>query len=347
MDLLRVNDLKTYFDTDAGLVKAVDGVSFSVGKGETLGIVGESGCGKSVLSLSVMGLLPEPTGFVAGGDILFEGADLLKLDENAMCSVRGNRISMIFQEPMTSLNPVMTVGEQIMESLITHRAMTRRAAFSETAEMLRRVRISEPEQRMREYPHQLSGGMRQRVMIAMALVCNPSLLIADEPTTALDVTVQAQILRLMNDLKSLTRSSIIFITHDLGVIAQMAERVMVMYAGRAVENRDVGPLFEKPLHPYTQGLLRSMPLFYEKQDRLSAIPGVVPSPLKKIDGCKFHSRCDRAFNRCRVEEPPLFELGERTRDASVRCRASVRCWLYAELAVSPHAPPGTARTSKT
>ena len=322
MSLLQVTDLKTYFDTDAGLVKAVDGVSFSVQKGETLGIVGESGCGKSVLSLSIMGLLPEPSGFVAGGGIFFEGTELLKLDENAMCSVRGNRISMIFQEPMTSLNPVMTVGEQIMEPLITHRGMAQKAAFEETLAMLKRVRISEPEQRMREYPHQLSGGMRQRVMIAMALVCNPSLLIADEPTTALDVTVQAQILRLMNELKSLTGSSIIFITHDLGVIAQMAQRVMVMYAGRAVENRDVGPLFREPLHPYTRGLLRSIPLFYEKQDRLSAIPGVVPSPLKKIDGCKFHSRCDRAFDRCRREEPPLFQLSERDKNASVRC------WLY-------------------
>jgi peptide/nickel transport system ATP-binding protein/oligopeptide transport system ATP-binding protein len=334
MSLLQVTDLKTYFDTDAGLVKAVDGVSFSVEKGETLGIVGESGCGKSVLSLSVMGLLPESSGFVAGGGILFEGTELLKLDENSMCSVRGNRISMIFQEPMTSLNPVMTVGEQIMEPLVVHRGMAQRAAFAETLAMLKQVRISEPEQRMREYPHQLSGGMRQRVMIAMALVCNPSLLIADEPTTALDVTVQAQILRLMNELKSLTSSSIIFITHDLGVIAQMAQRVMVMYAGRAVENRDVGPLFEEPLHPYTRGLLRSIPLFYEKQDRLSAIPGIVPSPLKKIDGCKFHSRCDCVFDRCRKEEPPLFQLSERGENASVRC------WLYTNGA-PPHTPPGS------
>jgi peptide/nickel transport system ATP-binding protein/oligopeptide transport system ATP-binding protein len=325
MSLLQVTDLKTYFDTDAGLVKAVDGVSFSVKKGETLGIVGESGCGKSVLSLSIMGLLPEPSGFVAGGTVLFEGTELLKLDENAMCSVRGNRISMIFQEPMTSLNPVMTVGEQIMEPLITHRGMAQRAAYDETLAMLKRVHISEPEQRMREYPHQLSGGMRQRIMIAMALVCNPSLLIADEPTTALDVTVQAQILRLMNELKSLTGSSIIFITHDLGVIAQMAERVMVMYAGRAVENRDVGDLFKEPLHPYTRGLLRSIPLFYEKQDRLSVIPGVVPSPLKKIDGCKFHSRCDCAFDHCRREEPPLFQLSDRGSNTSVRC------WLYASI----------------
>ncbi|MDR1977104.1 MAG: ABC transporter ATP-binding protein [Synergistaceae bacterium] len=322
MSLLRVNDLKTYFDTDAGLVKAVDGVSFSVEQGETLGIVGESGCGKSVLSLSVMGLLSEPSGFVAGGDILFEDTDLLRLSESSMCSVRGNRISMIFQEPMTSLNPVMTVGEQIMEPLIVHRGMTQRAAFGETVEMLKRVRIAEPAQRMREYPHQLSGGMRQRVMIAMGLVCSPSLLIADEPTTALDVTVQAQILRLMNELKSVTGSSIIFITHDLGVIAQMAERVMVMYAGRAVENRDVGPLFKEPLHPYTRGLLRSIPLFCEKQDRLSTIPGVVPSPLKKIDGCKFHSRCGYAFDRCRSEEPPLFRLGAPGKNASVRC------WLH-------------------
>jgi len=320
--LLQVNDLKTYFDTDAGLVKAVDGVSLSVEKGRTLGVVGESGCGKSVLSLSIMRLLPEQVGYVAGGEVVFEGAELLKLGEASMCSVRGNRISMIFQEPMTSLNPVMTVGEQIMEPLITHRGMGRKAALEATLDMLRQVRIPDPAQRAREYPHQLSGGMRQRVMIAMALVCSPSLLIADEPTTALDVTVQAQILKLMNELKSLTGASILFITHDLGVIAQMAERVMVMYAGRAVENRDVVPLFKDPLHPYTRGLLHSIPLLHEKQDRLSAIPGVVPSPLKKIDGCKFHNRCQYAFDRCHKEEPPLFDVGLES-DSS-----NVRCWLH-------------------
>lgn len=319
MSLLQVNDLRTYFDTDAGLVKAVDGVSFSVERGKTLGIVGESGCGKSVLSLSVMGLLPEPSGYVAGGEILFEGQKLLEFDENSMCSVRGNRISMIFQEPMTSLNPVMTVGDQIMEPLMTHRGMSRNEAYEETVAMLNRVHISEPAQRAREYPHQLSGGMRQRVMIAMALVCNPSLLIADEPTTALDVTVQAQILKLMNELKEQTGASIIFITHDLGVIAQMAESVMVMYAGRAVENRLVGSLFREPLHPYTQGLLHSIPIFYGKQDRLQTIPGVVPSPLKKIDGCKFQSRCPYALEQCLAEEPPLFLLKEDT---------GVRCWLH-------------------
>lgn len=328
MSLLEVNEIKTYFDTDAGLVKAVDGVSFSVEKGQTLGIVGESGCGKSVLSLSIMGLLPEPSGYVAGGDIVFEGDELLKFDEDAMCAVRGNRISMIFQEPMTSLNPVMTVGEQIMEPLLQHRGMNRKEAFEETVAMLRRVHISEPLQRVREYPHQLSGGMRQRVMIAMALVCNPSLLIADEPTTALDVTVQAQILKLMNELKSQTGSSIIFITHDLGVIAQMAQRVMVMYAGRAVENRDVIPLFTDPLHPYTQGLLRSIPLFYEKQDRLETIPGVVPSPLRRIDGCRFHNRCPVAIDKCRSEEPPLFMLDT---------NASVRCWLHEARAIGTDA----------
>jgi oligopeptide/dipeptide ABC transporter ATP-binding protein len=232
---------------------------------------------------------------------------------------------MIFQEPMTSLNPVMTVGEQIMEPLMAHRRMGRGKAFGATVSMLEQVRIAAPEQRMREYPHQLSGGMRQRVMIAMALACSPSLLIADEPTTALDVTVQAQILKLMNDLKTLLGSSIIFITHDLGVIAQMARRVMVMYAGRAVENQDVIPLFGDPLHPYTRGLLRSIPLFYEKQDRLSAIPGSVPSPLKKINGCKFHSRCVYSFDRCREEEPPLFAPGG---GRSFGDGASVRCWLH-------------------
>lgn len=332
MSLLQVNDIKTYFDTDAGLVKAVDGVSFSVEKGQTLGIVGESGCGKSVLSLSIMGLLPEPSGYVAGGDIAFEGDKLLKFDEDAMCAVRGNRISMIFQEPMTSLNPVMTVGDQIMEPLLHHRGMSRKEALEETVAMLRRVHIAEPLQRVREYPHQLSGGMRQRAMIAMALVCNPSLLIADEPTTALDVTVQAQILKLMNELKSQIGSSIIFITHDLGVIAQMAQRVMVMYAGRAVENRDVGPLFKDPLHPYTQGLLRSIPLFYEKQNRLETIPGVVPNPLRKISGCRFHNRCSEAFEKCRSEEPPLFKLDS---------NSSIRCWLYEARAIGLDVKGGT------
>lgn len=318
MSLLQVKELKTYFDTDAGLVKAVDGVSFSIEKGQTLGIVGESGCGKSVLSLSVIGLLPEQVGYVAGGEIIFDGENLLNFDEDKMCDVRGNRISMIFQEPMTSLNPVMTVGQQIIEPLILHRHMSRKEAFAEAVKMLKLVRISEPQQRMTQYPHQLSGGMRQRVMIAMALVCNPLLLIADEPTTALDVTVQAQILNLMNELKSVTGSSIIFITHDLGVIAQMAERVMVMYAGLAVENQDVGELFKNPLHPYTKGLMSSIPMFAERGSRLSTIPGVVPSPLKKMDGCRFHNRCSHVFDKCRHEAPPFFEFGN----------SSVRCWLH-------------------
>ena len=317
--VLNVENLHVTFATDHGTVTAVQGLNFKLHKGETLCIVGESGSGKSVTCLAVMGLLPKPGGRVAGGKIEFMGEDIVKRDDRAMQGIRGNRISMIFQEPMTSLNPVMTVGEQIMEPLMTHRGLKSGAAFEETVKMLKRVHISEPVQRMREYPHQLSGGMRQRVMIAMALVCNPSLLIADEPTTALDVTVQAQILNLMNELKSLTGSSIIFITHDLGVIAQMAERVMVMYAGRAVENQNVGPLFKDPLHPYTRGLLESIPLFSGKQERLSTIPGVVPSPLKKIDGCKFHNRCRYTFDRCRQEEPHLFDLGE---------GRNVRCWLH-------------------
>lgn len=319
MSLLEISDLKTYFDTDSGLVRAVDGVSLSLERGQTLGIVGESGCGKSVLSLSVMRLLPEPSGYVEAGTITFDGMDVLGLDESAMCGVRGNRISMIFQEPMTSLNPVMTVGEQIMEPLMLHRGMSRRGACAAAAEMLAKVRIAEPEQRMREYPHQLSGGMRQRVMIAMALVCSPALLIADEPTTALDVTVQAQTLRLMNDLKRETGTSILFITHDLGVIAQMAQRVLVMYAGRAVEEQDAVPLFRSPLHPYTRGLMRAIPALGGGQKRLATVPGVVPSPLKRIDGCRFHNRCPLAFDLCRSEEPPLFEFEK---------GAAVRCWLH-------------------
>ncbi|NLL37472.1 MAG: ABC transporter ATP-binding protein [Fretibacterium sp.] len=315
---LRVTDLRTYFDTDAGLVRAVDGVSFTLQKGQTLGIVGESGCGKSVLSLSIMRLLPEPVGFVAGGNVVFEGTELLELSESAMCSVRGNRISMIFQEPMTSLNPVMTIGEQLIEPLRLHQGMGTREAREAATEMLRKVRIADPEQRLKEYPHQLSGGMRQRAMIAMALMCNPSLLIADEPTTALDVTVQAQILRLMNDLKADTGTSIIFITHDLGVIAQMAEHVMVMYAGRAVEHQDVETLFKSPGHPYTRGLLRSMPALFGGQKRLSTIPGMVPNLLEPMDGCRFHNRCSYVQERCRHEEPPLFNFEG----------GLVRCWLH-------------------
>lgn len=318
MSLLQVKGLKTWFDTDRGTVKAVDGISFSIRPAETLGIVGESGCGKSVTSLSIMRLLPRPAGRVAGGEIFFRGRNLLDLSEREMRSVRGNEISMIFQEPMTSLNPVFTVGRQIMEPLMLHQGLNRDEALDRSVEMLRVVGIPNPERRAREYPHQLSGGQRQRAMIAMALACNPSLLIADEPTTALDVTVQAQILELVNELKKTFGSAVMLITHDLGVIAQTAQRVVVMYAGKVVEEADVVPLFGDPLHPYTQGLLSSIPRLDEDRERLEVIPGVVPNPLDFPPGCRFHNRCPHCFDLCRREEPPLFLM-----EGSRRCR----CWL--------------------
>ena len=318
MSLLDVRDLRTYFDTDAGLVKAVDGVSFSVEPGETLGLVGESGCGKSVTALSILQLLPKPVGRIAGGSILFDGKDLASQSEEQMRTIRGNRISMIFQEPMTSLNPVFTIGEQIMEPLRLHQRMDRKQAFGKGVELLDMVSIPSARQRMNDYPHQLSGGMRQRAMIAMALACNPALLLADEPTTALDVTVQAQILDLMNELRQRLNSAILFITHDLGVIAQMAHRVVVMYAGKVVEKAPVRDLFRDPGHPYTRGLLHSIPKLTTTARRLGVIPGVVPSPLAFPSGCKFHDRCAERMDRCSKEEPPLFALpGGR----------AVQCWL--------------------
>lgn len=318
MSLLQVKGLKTWFDTDRGTVKAVDGISFSVSPGQTLGVVGESGCGKSVTSLSIMRLLPKPAGRVAAGKVVFKGRNLLNLAERDMRSVRGNEISMIFQEPMTSLNPVFTIGEQIMEPLMLHQGLKKGEALDRTVEMLRVVGIPNSQRRVHEYPHQLSGGQRQRAMIAMALACNPSLLIADEPTTALDVTVQAQILALMNDLKKTFGSAVMLITHDLGVIAQTAQRVVVMYAGKVVEEADVIPLFGDPLHPYTRGLLRSIPRLDEDRERLDVIPGVVPNPLDFPPGCRFHNRCPHCFDRCREEEPPLYDFND-----GRRCR----CWL--------------------
>ncbi len=318
MSLLEIKGLKTCFDTDRGVVRAVDGVSFSIKPGRTLGVVGESGCGKSVTALSILRLLPKPVGRIAAGSIRLRDRDLLALSEREMRSVRGNDISMIFQEPMTSLNPVFTVGDQIAEPLMLHQQMNRRRAMDRAVEMLQVVGIPNAERRVAEYPHQLSGGQRQRAMIAMALACRPALLIADEPTTALDVTVQAQILDLMNDLKDRFGSSVMLITHALGVIAETAQRVVVMYAGRVVEEADVEPLFAEPLHPYTQGLLRSIPRLDCDRERLDVIPGVVPNPLEFPPGCRFHNRCDKAFDRCRREEPPLYLLGGR----------SVRCWLY-------------------
>ncbi len=311
--LLEVDNLKTWFYTRDGVVRAVDGVSFSVQAGETLAIVGESGCGKSVTSLSILRLIASPPGRTLAGRIMFEGIDLLSLPEPEMRKVRGDRISMIFQEPMTSLNPVLTIGRQIAETLQLHRNLDHVAAIARAIELLHLVKIPEPERRVTQYPHQLSGGMRQRVMIAMALACDPRLLIADEPTTALDVTIQAQILDLMRELKSKTGAAIVLITHDLGVVAEMAQRVVVMYAGRIVEQAPVKALFARPRHPYTQGLMKSIPRLgeIEKQGetgarrRLAEIPGMVPSLKQEIAGCIFAPRCSYATERCRSEYPPL------------------------------------------
>ena len=319
MALLEIKDLRTYFDTDAGLVKAVDGVSLAVEPGETLGVVGESGCGKSVTALSVLRLLQKPAGRIAGGSILFDGLDLASLPEEKMRAIRGNRISMIFQEPMTSLNPVYTIGDQLMEPLRLHQGMSRGEAFKKGVELLDMVSIPSAAQRMNDYPHQLSGGMRQRAMIAMALACNPALLLADEPTTALDVTVQAQILDLMDDLRKRLNSAILFITHDLGVIAQVTDRVAVMYAGKVVEKAPVRDLFSSPKHPYTAGLLKSIPRLTTTARRLDVIPGVVPNPLNFPSGCKFHNRCPERMGKCSRLEPPSFVPSP---------GRTVQCWLF-------------------
>ena len=309
MALLEVERLQTHFGTPDGVVRAVEGVSFQIGAGETLGIVGESGCGKSVTAMSILRLIQEPPGKMAGS-IRFDGRELLTLSEPEMQAIRGNAISMIFQEPMTSLNPVLTVGKQIGETLRLHQGMDARQAEQRAIDMLVLVGIPAPERRVREYPHQLSGGMRQRVMIAMALACNPKLLIADEPTTALDVTIQAQILDLMRDLKQRLGSAIMLITHDLGVVAEMAERVVVMYAGRKVEEATVAEIFAHPLHPYTQGLLGAVPklgssLHEGGRSRLAEIPGLVPSLRKPIVGCAFAGRCGFATEICRNVAPAI------------------------------------------
>jgi peptide/nickel transport system ATP-binding protein len=310
---LAVEDLSTWFYTRQGIVKAVDGVDFQVAAGETLAIVGESGCGKSMTALSLMRLIPDPPGRIVSGSIKLAGRDLLTLGEEEMRKVRGNDISMIFQEPMTSLNPVMTIGKQIAEALVLHRALNRKQAFARAIEMLELVRIPAPAQRAKEYPHQLSGGMRQRAMIAMALACNPKVLIADEPTTALDVTIQAQILDLILDLQKEFGAAVILITHDLGVVAETAHRVIVMYAGRKVEEATVGALFARPLHPYTAGLMASIPRLdlmrgEEKKadDRLQEIPGIVPPLFALPKGCAFAPRCPKADALCRRERP-LYE----------------------------------------
>ena len=308
MALLEIEQLQTHFRTQDGVNRAVDGISFHVNEGETLAVVGESGCGKSVTAMSILRLVPEPPAKIAGS-IRFQGKDLLKFSEREMRSIRGNEISMIFQEPMTSLNPVLTIGRQLGETLRLHEGLDRKAAETRAVEMLALVGIPEPRWRLREYPHQLSGGMRQRVMIAMALACNPKLLIADEPTTALDVTIQAQILDLMRDLKHRVGAAIILITHDLGIVAEVAERVMVMYAGRKLEEAPVAKLFRTPRHPYTRGLLGAVPKLGSSltgsATRLAEIPGIVPSLKHRIKGCVFASRCAHATELCHQVAPAL------------------------------------------
>jgi oligopeptide/dipeptide ABC transporter ATP-binding protein len=305
-DLIQVKNLQTSFFTPEGEVRAIDGVSFDIAEGKTLGLVGESGCGKSVTSLSIMRLIQSPPGKIVGGEISYRGRDLLKLSNEEMRKIRGNEISMIFQEPMTSLNPVFTVGNQIGEAIRLHQGLGKKQTREKTIEMLRLVKIADPESRVDSYPHQLSGGMRQRVMIAMALSCNPSLLIADEPTTALDVTIQAQILELMKELQQKIGMALLLITHDLGVVAEQADEVAIMYAGKIVERTSAPAIFARPFHPYTVGLLNSLPgTGDKKKKRLDAIPGVVPSPLHLPSGCRFRDRCPRAAGLSADAEPQL------------------------------------------
>nr|WP_307287919.1 ABC transporter ATP-binding protein [Bacillus sp. SORGH_AS_0510] len=317
-NLLEVKNLKTYFYQDGKETAAVDGVTFDLKKGETLGIVGESGSGKSVTSLSILQLISKPHGKIIEGEVVFKGKDLVKMGEKEIRKIRGNDISMIFQEPMTSLNPVFTVGNQIMEVLTQHQGLSSKEARAKAIEMLKLVGIPSAEKRAEQYPHQLSGGMRQRVMIAMALACNPDLLIADEPTTALDVTTQAQILELMNDLKDRLNTSILLITHDLGVVAETADKVAVMYLGRIVEYADVESFFESPKHPYSIGLLKSIPNIDGRVERLNPITGQVPHPSEVTQGCRFANRCEYAQSICLQEEPPLIECKD----------SKIRCWIY-------------------
>jgi oligopeptide/dipeptide ABC transporter ATP-binding protein len=319
MSILDVRDLRTVFRTDAGTARAVDGVSFSVQEGEMLGIVGESGCGKSVTSLSIMRLVPAPPGeIVEGSSIRFRGRELLDLSERDMQAVRGNDIGMIFQEPMTSLNPVFKVGEQIAESLRLHRGMDRKEARARAVEMLRLVGIPAPAERADDFPHQLSGGQRQRVMIAMALACEPDLLMADEPTTALDVTIQAQILELLAELRERLGMAVVLITHDLGVVAEVCDRVLVMYAGQIVEEGPVDAIFRDPRHPYTAGLLQAIPRLTRSTERLAVIPGIVPAATDWPPGCRFHDRCPYGWELCVARHPPLLDVPDGRRS---------RCWL--------------------
>jgi oligopeptide/dipeptide ABC transporter ATP-binding protein len=315
--LLEIENLQTIFDTDRGVIRAVDGVSFAVRRAETVGLVGESGCGKSVTALSIMRLVSDPPGRITGGSIKLAGRELLSLTEKEMRSVRGNEISIVFQEPLSSLNPVFTCGEQIREAIALHQKLGRRASREQAIEMLRLVHIPDPEKRYDNYPHQMSGGMRQRVMIAMALSCQPKLLIADEPSTALDVSVQAQIIELLLELKRRLDMAVLLITHDLAVVAQMAERVVVMYAGVVVEEADADDLFSRPAHPYTEGLLGSIPRLGSGIERLPMIPGSVPDPLHLPRGCRFSDRCPKRFDRCELE-PPIF---------AVAPDHTARCWL--------------------
>lgn len=310
--ILSVKNLSTHFATEDGVARAVGDVSFDIKKGKTFALVGESGCGKSVTALSIMRLVPAPAGKIVAGDILFQQQSILALSEKKMRQIRGNKIAMIFQEPMTSLNPVYTIGNQIVEAIILHQKKTAAQAWSQATEILRKVGIPDPEQRVNEYPHQMSGGMRQRVMIAMAISCRPSLLIADEPTAALDVTIQAQILDLLDELQQSEDMSILLITHDLGVVAERADDVAVMYASRIVEYADYKSLFDEPLHPYTRALYQSLPQLGFKQKRLYTIQGNVPDPLSFPDGCKFHPRCPIGCDKqkCRRDEPPLIEVAK-------------------------------------
>lgn len=319
--LIRVSNLKTHFYTEDGVVPAIDGIDFEIREGETLAIVGESGSGKSVTSLSLMRLIPTPPGKIVDGDITFKGESLFQKSEAQMRKIRGNKISMIFQEPLTSLNPVFKIGDQITETLILHQNMNKLEALKEAVELLKLVGIPEPERRVKQYPHELSGGMRQRVMIAMALACKPELLIADEPTTALDVTIQSQILQLMKQLKKKTNMSILLITHDLGVVAEMADRVIVMYSGQVVEQGDVYTIFENPKHPYTEGLLKSMPGHEQRTGKLFAIEGTVPNPLHLPPGCRFAPRCQYAVDLCRNDMPEVTQFND---------EELVRCFKYSD-----------------
>jgi len=328
-NLLEIRNLRTSFQTEDGRVQAVDDVSLSIKPGEVVGLVGESGCGKTVTSLSILQLLATPPASIDGGEIIFNGTDLLKLSPEELRRIRGNDIAMIFQEPMTSLNPVFTIGNQLMEAIQLHQQLTGSALRARAIEMLKLVGIPRAEEVIDEYPHRFSGGMRQRAMIAMALSCNPKLLIADEPTTALDVTIQAQILKLMQELRGRIQTAVLFITHDLSVIAEMADRVLVMYAGKVVEKADVFTLFHESQHPYTQGLIRSRPAIDTEQDRLLYIPGNVPNPLEMPGGCPFHPRCPHAMQICQGAMPPRRTLKD---------GHAVSCWLHEDVPADQTAP---------